>query len=193
MNGDGTGGRVLAMDAPTAIESRLDIEGSFVRVDGFLNHRVEPELMRAAAADLADRLAPAAPDTVVTAEASGIPPGLLVAEALGVPMVYAKKTVHPPSDDVEAREVASATKGTTYWMGVRRSLVPPGARVAIVDDVLASGNAAEALGAIVRALDATVVGHAFLIEKAWLGGRARLAPSSPMTALVTVAHPEGTN
>ena len=60
----------------------------------------------------------------------------------------------------------------------------PGARVLIVDDVLATGGTAAAARDLTAALGATLVGYSFLIELAFLGGRSRLGPA-PASAVVT--------
>jgi xanthine phosphoribosyltransferase len=70
-----------------AIRERGRIEGDLVLVDTFLNHRVDPVLLREVASWLSDRLG--ASDAVVTSEASGIAPALIVAELRGIPMVFA--------------------------------------------------------------------------------------------------------
>lgn len=156
-----------------AVEERGRIEGPLVRVDDFLNHRVEPDLMQAIGADLAARWV--APDLVLTAEASGIAPALATATALAVPMIYAKRYPRVHSDRrAFVREVTSPTKGTEYRVEVAHRVLPPGTRVLIIDDFLSGGRTAEALGDIVEESGGSVVGLGFVIEKVFVGGRARL-------------------
>src|SRR3954447_653932 len=82
-----------------------------LKIDHFLNHRIEPDFMAAMGNALADRLRPFRPDLLLTAEASGIGPALATAFALGTPLVYAKK--YSPVVDLPAlsRIVPSPTKG----------------------------------------------------------------------------------
>jgi xanthine phosphoribosyltransferase len=95
-----------------------------LKIDHFLNHRIEPELMRAMGAALAERIAPFQPDLVLTAEASGIAPALVTALALDLPVVYAKKyapVVEPPA---LSRIVPSPTKGGETRLVVAARYLP---------------------------------------------------------------------
>jgi len=168
------------------------VEGSLLLVDGFLNHRVNPELLGEIGAELAEHFAPLAPDVVVTAEASGIPPALTCAAHLGVDLVYAKKYLGPGDRNVFFREVASPTRGMEYRVEVARRVLPPGSRVLIVDDFLAGGRTAEALGEIAEEAGCTLVGLGFAVEKTFTGGRVRLeAHGWEVESLVAVASLEG--
>ncbi len=144
-------------------------------VDEFLNHRVEPAVIRDAGRDLAARFAADLPDVILTAEASGIPPALATAFELDVPVIYAKKYLGTGDRYSFAREVVSPTKGVEYRVEVARHVIPPGSRVLIVDDFLSGGRTAEALGEIVVESGGEVIGYGFVIEKAYAGGRDRLA------------------
>jgi adenine phosphoribosyltransferase len=62
----------------------------------------------------------------------------------------------------------------TDQLEVHRDAIGPGARVLIVDDVLATGGTASATARLVERLGGTVVGLAFLIDLAFLGGRSKL-------------------
>jgi xanthine phosphoribosyltransferase len=167
-----TGATALA----EAIRRRGRIEGTLVKVDEFLNHQVDPELLEVIGADLAARWRGRNIDLVVTAEASGIAPALVTARHLGAPMLYAKKFPRSTAErPAFVREVASPTKGTEYRVEIARRLLAPGCRVLIVDDFLSGGRTAEALGDIVEEAGGTVVGFAFVIEKSFVAGRDRLA------------------
>jgi xanthine phosphoribosyltransferase len=157
-----------------AIMERGRIEGTLLRVDDFLNHRVDPVLMRQIGEDLADRFRAHGPDLLLTAEASGIPPATACAFALDVPMVYAKKFLGPGDRRAFFREVVSPTRGTEYRVEVSRRVLEAGRRVLIIDDFLSGGRTAEALGEITEEAASEVVGFGFVIEKAFAGGRARL-------------------
>lgn len=159
-----------------AVVARGRIEGSLIKVDDFLNHRVEPALMAQIGADLAHLLRPSRPSLILTAEASGIPPALAVATHLGIDMVYAKKYPRTTSARPSfVREVSSPTKGDEYRVEVARRVLGSGERVVIVDDFLSRGRTAEALGEIVEEAGSAVVGFGFVIEKAYMEGRSRLA------------------
>ncbi len=157
-----------------AILERGRVEGSLLKVDDFLNHRVDPALMQIIGEDMAARFADADPDLVLTAEASGIPPGLACAFHLGIPMIYAKKFLGVGDRHAFFRDVISTTKGTEYRVEVSRRVFEAGRRVLVVDDFLSGGRTAEALGEITEEAASEVVGLAFVIEKAFAGGREKL-------------------
>jgi len=174
-----------------AIETRARVEGDLLKVDDFLNHRVDLDLFPAIGEEIAKRFAGVQPDLVLTAEASGIPPGMVAAQAMNVPLVYAKKYVGVGERYTFAREVSSPTKGTEYRVEVARRVLPPGLRVAIVDDFLAGGRTAEALGEIVEEAGGEVIGFVFMVEKTFTGGRERLeAHGWKVEALVGIASLE---
>ena len=150
------------------------MEGSLVLVDEFLNHRVEPQVIESVGRSIADAFRAVAPDLILTAEASGIPPALACAASLDIPMVYAKKYLGTGDRYSFAREVTSPTKGVEYRVEVARRVLPPGLRVVIVDDFLARGRTAEALGEIAVEAGCELLGFGFAIEKCWQGGRDRL-------------------
>ncbi|NNC93480.1 MAG: xanthine phosphoribosyltransferase [Acidimicrobiia bacterium] len=179
------------MQLREAIETRARVEGSLLKVDDFLNHRVDIDLFPEIGREIAERFADAQPDLILTAEASGIPPGMVAAEAMGIPMVYAKKYVGVGERYTFAREVSSPTKGTEYRVEVARRVLPPGLRVAIVDDFLAGGRTAEALGEIVEEAGGEVLGFVFVVEKTFTDGRQRLeAHGWSVDALVGIASLE---
>lgn len=176
------------MDLQRIIETRARVDGDLLMVDSFLNHRVDPTVIAAIGDQLAERLEAAASTLVLTAEASGIPPALAAAERLGIPLVYAKKFVGAGDRASFAREVASPTKGFEYRVEVRRHVLGAGEHVAVVDDFLARGRTAEALGGIVEEAGSTVSAMAFVIEKTYAGGRDLLERHGwPVTSLVRVS------
>jgi len=167
------------------------VDDRILKIDQFLNHRIEPVLMQAIGTALAERLAPLRPDLLLTAEASGIAPALATALALGVPLVYAKKY----SPEVEApalsRIVPSPTKGGQTRLVVSARYLPADARVALVDDFLANGRTALALAEIVAEAGATLVAAMFVVEKLFQHGRAGLeALGVPVGALAQVERLE---
>lgn len=188
----------MPLDAPFAplveriLEEATVVDDRILKIDHFLNHRIEPAFMTAMGAALAERLAHFQPDLLLTAEASGIAPGLAVATALDVPLVYAKKyapVVEPPA---LSRLVPSPTKGGEYRLVVAARFLPPGARVVLVDDFLANGRTALALAEIVEEAGARLVAAGFLVEKVFQHGReALVARDIPVATLARVARLEG--
>ena len=154
------------------IQQEATVENDrILKIDHFLNHRIEPAFMTAMGRALAERIAAFEPDLLLTAEASGIAPALATAFALDVPLVYAKKyapVVEPPA---LSRIVPSPTKGGETRLVVAARYLPPGTRVAIIDDFLANGRTALALAEIVADAGAVTVAAGFLVEKLFQHGR----------------------
>jgi len=144
-------------------------------------------------AELAARLAQFKPDLVLTAEASGIAPGVVTGIALDVPVVYAKKyapMIEPPA---YSRIVTSPTKGGETRLVIGKKYLWEGARVVIVDDILSNGHTAAALVEMVREAGAEVFAAAFIMEKHFKRGRELLeALDVPVATLAQVlsATPE---
>jgi xanthine phosphoribosyltransferase len=182
------------VDLRTAVSSRARIEGELILVDEFLNHRVEPPILESVGRDLAASFAATAPDLVITAEASGIPPALMTARELGIPMVYAKKYLGTGERYSFAREVASPTKGVEYRVEIARRVLSPGLRVLVIDDFLSRGRTAEALGEMVVEAGCEIVGFGFAIEKVWQQGRERLEQHGwTVRSLVAIERIDGTS
>ncbi|HRP97999.1 MAG TPA: xanthine phosphoribosyltransferase [Rhodocyclaceae bacterium] len=150
------------------------IDDQILRIDHFLNHRIEPAFIVELGRELARRLSAFHPTLVLTAEASGIAPGLVVAQTLNVPMVYAKKyspQVEPPA---LSRIIPSPTKGGDTRLVVSQRYLPADARVVLVDDFLSNGRTAAALVEMVREAGAEVLGAGFIVEKRFKNGRAAM-------------------
>ncbi|MGB5169021.1 MAG: phosphoribosyltransferase family protein [Acidimicrobiia bacterium] len=162
------------MNIPAIVAERGRVSGDLVLVDDFLNHRVDPIIIDEIGRQIAEHFAGQAPDLIVTAEASGIPPAMATARYLPVPVVYAKKYLGVGDRYTFAREVTSPTKGVEYRVEVARRALEPGGRALIVDDFLSGGRTAEALGQIVEESGGDVLGFAFVIEKQFAGGRGLL-------------------
>jgi xanthine phosphoribosyltransferase len=186
----------LDLTAPYAplvrrIESEGSIDGQMLVIDHFLNHRIEPAFLFELAHELARRLSFFQPNVILTAEASGIAPALIVAQALSVPMVYAKKY----STDVEApsicRSIPSPTKGVETRLAISTRYIRPGQRVVIVDDFLANGRTAAALIEMAREAGADVLGAGFVVEKRFKHGREHIeALHVPVSTLAQVERLE---
>lgn len=167
--------------------------GGILNVNSFLNHQVDCQLMVHIGQELAARFASDDANKILTAEISGIAPALEVGVALGVPVVFARKvwSVTMPKDCYQ-RMVPSHTKGTMVQLIVAPDFLKKGHRVLIIDDFLATGRTIEALANIVAESGAELVGVGTVIEKAFEGGRARLAASGvPVESVVIIESMEG--
>ena len=177
-----------------ALKDRIRREGEnlgrgILKIDSFLNHQIDPELMAAAGEAIAAHFAGSRPTRILTAEVSGIIPAVMAGRALGnVPVVYARK--HKPitmREPVYVDAAPSHTKGGEVLLMVSPEFLSAGDRVLIVDDFLATGLTIDALARIVAAADATLIGIATVVEKVFEGGRATLAHwGVPIVALATI-------
>lgn len=164
-----------------------------LKVDGFINHQVDPQLMLEAGQHLAERFRPARPTKVLTAEISGIAPALTTALALGIPVVYARKNkpITMP-DAVFLTTAPSHTKGREVELIVSPEYLGPGERVLIIDDFLATGQTIAALVRLAIAAGATVVGIGAVIEKTFEGGRELLSSLGvPIESLAMISDMSG--
>ncbi|HJS50165.1 MAG TPA: adenine phosphoribosyltransferase [Gaiellaceae bacterium] len=121
---------------------------------------------------LVDWARPRAPDLILGAEARGFIFGSALAYALGAGFIAARKPGKLPRETVEA---VYALEYGTDSLQVHRDAVPPGSRVIVVDDVLATGGTAKAKVELVEELGGEVVGIEFVLELTFLHGRDKLA------------------
>jgi xanthine phosphoribosyltransferase len=152
-----------------------NLGGGILKVDSFINHQVDPALMLAVGGALAAHFGALGITKVLTAEISGIAPALTTALALGVPVVYGRKT--KPITMPESVFVASApshTKGQEVKLMVSPEFLGSNDKVLIIDDFLATGDTILALVRLAQSAGAQVIGVGAVIEKSFEGGRAKL-------------------
>jgi len=176
--------------------SRIETEARYlgkgiVKVDSFLNHRIDTLLMTHIGLALARQLESSGIgeiDKVLTAETSGIPPALTTAQALGVPVVYArKKKPATMTGDCYQSGARSHTKGNPVTFHVSSEYLLPTDRVILVDDFLGFGDATEAMLDIIGQSGATLRGIGYVLEKVYEKGRKHLAHLEiPVIALACI-------
>ena len=165
-------------DLVEAIRARgVGVGTEIVKVDMFLNHRLDTDLFVKMGRAFADAFAAEKPDLVLTVEASGIAAALTTAMACGnIPVVFAKKSrTRNVTGDVYESRVFSFTHGVENHIRVAKEYLPTGAKVLIIDDFLANGEAAEGLCGLVRQAGATVIGIGICVEKSFQPGHQKLA------------------
>ena len=152
-----------------------NLGNGILKVDGFINHQVDPLLMDACGKELAARFAGLGATKVLTAEISGIAPAIMTARYLGLSVVYARKTkpITMP-DQVFLTLAPSHTKGRMVELIISPEYLAGGEKVLIIDDFLATGATIMGLVRLAQVAGATVVGVGALIEKSFEGGRALL-------------------
>jgi xanthine phosphoribosyltransferase len=175
------------------LKERILTEGrnlgsGILKVDGFINHQVDPTLMAKCGKEFARRLADTQPDKILTAEISGIAPALMTGMEMGLPVVYARKSKPVTmTADIYLTVSPSHTKGNLTELMVSPEFLNAGDRVLIIDDFLASGLTIMALARLVKAAGATLVGIGALVEKSFEGGRELLSILDvPVEALAVV-------
>lgn len=175
------------------LKQRIQSQGKnlgngILKVDGFINHQVDPQLMAGCGREFARRFADTRPDKILTAEISGIAPALMTGLELGVPVVYARKTKPVTmTADIYLTISPSHTKGHLTELMVSPEFLLAGERVLIIDDFLASGLTIMALARLVKAAGATLVGIGALVEKEFEAGRELLSILDvPVEALAVI-------
>ena len=148
-------------------------EGNVLKVDSFLNHQMDVELLDEIGAEFKRRFEGIEVTKILTIEASGIGIACFVAKHIGVPMVFAKKSKSVNIDgDVLVAEVESFTHKNKNNVIVSKRFLGESDKVLIIDDFLANGCALQGLISITESAGATVAGIGIAIEKGFqIGGR----------------------
>ncbi|MBQ8995076.1 MAG: xanthine phosphoribosyltransferase, partial [Oscillospiraceae bacterium] len=162
------------------LEERIQKEGkilpgNIIKVDGFLNHRVDVKLMREMAKEFGRLFNLEGITAVMTIEASGIPLATICAEEFGVPMIFAKKA---KSDNIEGglykSEIFSYTYKKKVTLIVSQQWLSANDKVLIIDDFLANGEALRGLVDIIEQAGADLIGIGVAVEKGFQPGGQKL-------------------
>ena len=147
--------------------------GNVLKVDSFLNHKMDISLMEEIGREFHRRFADKKITKVLTIEASGIGIACFVAKEFGVPMVFAKKSRSINIDsEVYVAEVESFTHKNKNNIIVSKKFLNADDHILIIDDFLANGCALQGLIAISKAAGASVDGIGIVIEKGFqVGGQ----------------------
>ncbi len=162
------------------LEERILQDGNvlgenILKVDSFLTHQVDFSLMKEIGQVFAEHFRDAGITKVVTIEASGIVPTVYTAEALGVPMIFAKKSKNiTMTEGILTAEVYSFTKQITSTVSIASKFLESSDKVLVVDDFLANGQAAKGLIKIIEEAGAEVAAVGIVIEKSFQDGRSLL-------------------
>lgn len=151
------------------------LSSQVLKVDSFLNHQVDPQLMLEIGKEFAHRFANRSITKILTIESSGIAPAVMTALELKVPLIFARKHKSLTlSEDLYIQKVYSFTKQVTNEIAVSRRFISQDDRILIIDDFLAHGEAALGLARITEMAGATVAGIGIVIEKSFQSGREKL-------------------
>ncbi|MGX7303138.1 xanthine phosphoribosyltransferase [Enterococcus columbae] len=143
-----------------------------LKVDSFVTHQVDPDLMAAIGQRFAEVFKEYGITKVVTIESSGIVPAIYTAQALQVPMIFARKSKSlTMNEELLTASVYSFTKQVTSTVSISRKFLSKEDKVLIIDDFLANGQAAKGLVELCQQAEAKVLGIGILIEKSFQNGR----------------------
>lgn len=166
-----------------------NLGGGILKVDGFVNHQVDPVLMDACGKEFARLFADVGATKILTAEISGIAPAVFTGKHMNLPVVYARKSkpITMP-DQVFLTLAPSHTKGRMVELIVSPEFLAGGEKVLIIDDFLASGATIQGLVRLAETAGAVVVGIGALIEKSFEQGRGILSGLDiPIRSLVSIS------
>jgi xanthine phosphoribosyltransferase len=166
-----------------------DLGRGIIKVDSFLNHQVDPDLMHDIGNEFAGRLVDTHPTKIMTVEAGGIAPAFATASILHLPLIIARKrrAAGMPRELLQ-ESTRSQTRGEAIDLYASREFLTPQDRIVIIDDFLTNAQTMLALTRLARSGGAQVVGIGVVIEKAFEGGREALASLNvPVEALVRIA------
>lgn len=147
------------------------LSGDVLKVDTFLNHQIDPPLMKAIGEEFAERFKDAGITKILTIESSGIAPAMMTGLVLGVPAVFARKRKSLTLiNHLYTASVHSFTKNETNDISVSKDFITASDTVLILDDFLANGQAVLGLLDIVEQAGAELAGVGIVIEKGFQPG-----------------------
>ena len=149
-------------------------EGGILKVDSFINHQMDPILMKSIGVEFVRRFANKDFNKVMTIEASGIAPAIMVGYLLELPVVFAKKKQPKTMENMISTTVRSFTKDREYNVCISKDFLSKEDRVLFIDDFLANGEAASGAIRLLTEAGASIAGVGILIEKSFQPGRDKL-------------------
>ena len=157
------------------LKEGLALNEHILKVDSFLNHQVDVNLMNEIGKEFANYFKSKQIDKVVTIESSGIAPAFATASALNVPMVVFKKQ-HSSilNNDLYETKVHSFTKNSDYTLTASKRFLKENENILIVDDFLANGEAVLGASRILSMAKCNVAGVGIVIEKAFQPGKNKI-------------------
>lgn len=148
---------------------------SVLKVDSFLNHQIDPQLMLEIGEEFTRLFANEGITKILTLESSGIAPSVMTGLKLGIPVIFARKRKSLTlTDDLLTATVYSYTKQESNEISISNKFIEKGDHVLIIDDFLANGEAALGLIELVTQAEATIAGIGIVIEKSFQAGGNKL-------------------
>ena len=147
------------------------LDGGILKVDRFINEQMDPDLMKQMAVEFFSRFARLGINKIMTVEASGIAPAVMLGYVMELPVVFAKKLKPSTMGSNLTTVVHSFTKDRDFTLYISREHLTPEDRVLFIDDFLAFGNTGLGVLDLCNQAGATLVGMGFIIEKEFQKGR----------------------
>ena len=144
--------------------------GGILKVDSFINHQMDPMLLYKVAEEFINRFKGEHINKIVTIEASGIAPAIMVGYILQLPVVFVKKKQPKTMENMLSTVVHSFTKDRDYTVCISNNFLTADDHILFIDDFLAFGNAALGMIDLAEQAGATISGMGFIIEKAFQDG-----------------------
>ncbi|MCH4123857.1 MAG: xanthine phosphoribosyltransferase [Levilactobacillus sp.] len=165
------------------------LPGNVLKVDNFLNHQIDPQLMDQMGAEFARKFANMGITKVLTVESSGIAPAVMAGLHLHVPVIFARKHKSLTlTDNLYTAKVYSYTKQVNNDISIDRRFLDASDRVLIIDDFLANGQAVQGLFDIAETAGIAVAGVGVVIEKRFQKGHQLVEDAGvPLVALASIA------
>lgn len=152
------------------LQDGRSLEGVILKVDKFINHQMDPYLMKQIAVEFIRRFSDLHVNKIITVEASGIAPSIMLGYLMELPVVYAKKQTPSTMQSAYVTTIHSFTKNTDCDLMISREYLTADDHVLFIDDFLAYGYAATGIIDLCQQAGATIEGMGFIIEKEMLGG-----------------------
>ncbi|MHC0552619.1 xanthine phosphoribosyltransferase [Salinicoccus sp. CNSTN-B1] len=147
------------------------LSDTVLKVDHFLNHQIDPSLMKEIGAAFKEHFGDRGITKILTLESSGIAPSVMTGLALGIPVIFARKRQSLTlNEGLLTAGVFSYTKNETNTIAIAEKFISPDDNVLIIDDFLANGEAVKGLLELVEQTEASVTGIGIVIEKAFQEG-----------------------
>ncbi|MBS4197323.1 xanthine phosphoribosyltransferase [Lederbergia citri] len=147
------------------------LSDTVLKVDSFLNHQIDPNLMKEIGEEFADRFQEAGITKIITIESSGIAPATMAGLLMNVPVVFARKRKSLTlSENLYTAKVHSFTKKETNEISISGDFIQQDDVVLIIDDFLANGQAVLGLLDMIEQAGARLAGVGIVIEKGFQSG-----------------------
>ncbi len=159
-----------------ALQDKIVTEGkvlsdTVLKVDSFLNHQIDPNLMKEIGEEFVVRFQEAGVTKIITIESSGIAPATMAGLFMNVPVVFARKRKSLTlSENLYTAQVHSFTKKETNEISISGDFIQQDDVVLIIDDFLANGQAVLGLLDMIEQAGARLAGVGIVIEKGFQSG-----------------------